>query len=325
MATSGTIATTTINTATLIEHSLLRARVPLSSQSPEIIQKAQENLYFLLLGMSNNGLNLWCVDKGFIGLNEGQATYSLPKGTLDVLNVVHSQPTIASSTFSAITNGGKAQSSNSPSIVRIGWQFNAAYTGTLTISHSADDVTYTQVLSIASDTYSAGQWYYADLPAAINGSFVTLTGTAAPVSAISLIVTSYDMPVSQWNRDTWAVMNNKDRKSHPATNYFFEKKIVSQITLWPVPDSSLNYIMFYRHRQIQDVGSLTQELEIPARWMEGIIWQLAMRIVFEMPEADTNLIQLISTMADKHEFEAELGETDGSTISISPGIRGYSR
>ena len=181
------------------------------------------------------------------------------------------------------------------------------------------------MLSIASDTYSAGQWYYADLPAAVNGSFVTLTGTAAPVSAISLIITSYDMPVSQWNRDTWAVMNNKDRKSHPATNYFFEKKIVSKITLWPVPDSSLNYIMFYRHRQIQDVGSLTQELEIPARWMEGIIWQLAMRIVFEMPEADTNLIQLISTMADKHEFEAELGETDGSTISISPGIRGYSR
>ena len=59
MATSGTIATTTITTATLIEHALARIKLPLTAQTPEVIQKALDNLYFLLLNLSNNGLKLW--------------------------------------------------------------------------------------------------------------------------------------------------------------------------------------------------------------------------------------------------------------------------
>lgn len=324
MATSGTIATTTINTATLVEHALLRARVPLSAQSPEIISKSLESLYFLLLGLSNNGLNLWCVDKGYIGLTAGRATYSMPAGTLDILNVIHSQPTYANSTFSAITNGGSAYA-NSPTVIRVGFYFSASYTGTITISNSSDGVTYTAITTLSGDSYSASTWYYADIPTATIDSYFSVTGTSAPVSNISLITTSYDLPVSQWNRDTWAALNNKDKQNHPATNYFFEKKVSPQLTLWPVPDSSTNYLMIYRHRQIQDIGTLIQQVELPQRWLEGIIWQLALRISFEIPSADPGMIEIIAKMADKYEFEAELSETDGSPMSISPGIRGYTR
>lgn len=325
MATSGTIATTTINTATLIEHALLRAKVSLSSQTPEVIQKAQENLYFLLLNLSNRGLNLWCVDKVFVGLVPGQSVYQMSAGTLDVLNVTHSQPTIVTSTFSAVSGGGLATLSTATSIVRVGFYFSASFTGGLTVKSSSDNVTYVTLTTIASDTYDQNKWYYVDLPVATNASYFSVTGTAAPVSNVRVISSSYDLPTTQWNRDTWVAINNKDRQSHPVTNYFFEKKIPPVVTVWPVPDSDTNYLMLYRHRQIQDVGTLTQQVEIPQRWLEGIIWQLCLRVVFEMPEADPSILQTIGQMADKYEFEAELGETDGAPMYLSPVVRGYTR
>lgn len=325
MSTSGTIASTTINTATLIEHALLRAKIPLSSQSPEVIQKAQENLYFLLLNLSNRGLNLWCVDKLFVGLVAGQSVYQMPTGTLDILNVTHSQPTIVTSTFASISNGGSAQLSTATSIVRVGFFFSASHTGALTVKQSSGGVTYTTLTTIGSDTYDQNKWYYVDLPVATSNLYFSVTGTSAPISNIRVISSSYDLPTTQWNRDTWVAINNKDRQSHPVTNYFFEKKIPPVVTVWPTPDADINYLMLYRHRQVQDVGTLTQQLEVPQRWLEGIIWQLSLRIVFEMPEADPNLIQFISTMADKYEFEAELGETDGAPMYLSPVIRGYTR
>lgn len=326
MATSGTIGTTTINTATLIEHALLRVRVSPTDQTPEMIKWAKDNLYILLLNLSNRGLNMWCVDRGYIGLTAGKATYDTPQGTLDILNVVHSQPTLPAVTVSAIVDGSEAQlDAGAQAIVRIGFYLNAAFTGVLNLARSSDGITYTTVSALPSTTYQADTWYYADLPGSQTYEYFSVTGTAAPVTNIRLITVSADLPLTIWNRDTFAAINNKTQTGHPATNYFFEKKIPPAITLWPVPDLDTNYIMFYRHRQVQDVGSLTQEVEIPARWIEGVIWQLALRLAFELPQVSPDLLTLLTQMADRYEFEAEASETDGAPIYLTPGIGVYTR
>ena len=83
--------------------------------------------------------------------------------------------------------------------------------------------------------------------------------------------------------------------------------------------------MIYRHRQPQDVGSLTQQLEIPQRWLDGFIWLLAARLCFELPNVDPATQQIVVQMADKQVFEAEQSETDGAPIYITPGIGCYTR
>jgi hypothetical protein len=84
-------------------------------------------------------------------------------------------------------------------------------------------------------------------------------------------------------------------------------------------------LTIYRHRQPQDIGTLTQQIEIPQRWLDGITWLLASRLCFELPNVDVNLAQLIVQMSDKQVFEAEQGETDGAPIYITPGIGVYVR
>ena len=94
MATSGTVAKTVIDTATLLEHAFRRVKVAPSAQTPETIEIAQNCLYMLMINLSNRGLNLWCVDKAYLGLKASQATYPLLPGWLDVLSAAFSHPTV---------------------------------------------------------------------------------------------------------------------------------------------------------------------------------------------------------------------------------------
>lgn len=327
MATSGTVATTTIDTSALIEHAFRRCRILPSAQTPETILIAKENLYMLLLNLGNRGLNLWAVEKAFIGLIQGQATYVTAPGTLDVLNVIYSQPTLVTSVFSAEVDGGKATFTTA-SVTRVGFTFTAAFTGVLLLQTSTDDVTYTTAITLPSETYSAGQYYWVDLPAVSAVTNIKLISAISPYPAIGDIqcaTASYDLPCSQWSRDTYAAINAKTQLGRPSTSYFFEKKLTPTLTMWPVPNNSTDHLTIYRHRQPQDVGALTQQLDIPQRWIDGFIWLLAARLCFELPSVDPSLMQLVIQMADKQVFEAEQSESDGAPMYLTPSISVYSR
>lgn len=319
MTTSGTVARTTIDTASIIEHAFRRCKVLPSAQTPETNLIAKECLYMLLLNLGNRGLNLWAVEKAFIGLTQGQATYTTEPGTLDVLNVVYSQPTLAAVTFA----GGVADAGLAVSGARIGIEVSDAYTGELTISTSDDGVDYTTDSIAPSTTYAPGRYYWFDLSVVSSKQYYRVSGAALD----DLIVSTgqYDLPMTQWNRDTYAAINAKLQQSRPSTSYFFEKKLTPTLTVWPVPTNNTDHLMIYRHRQPQDVGSLTDQLEIPQRWLDGFVWLLAARLCFELPTVDAALTQTIVQMSQQQVFEAELSETDGAPIFLSPGIGVYSR
>jgi len=327
MNTSGTVATTVIDTASIIEHAFRRCRVLPSAQTPETVLIAQECLYMLMLNLGNRGLNLWAVDKVFVGLKAGQATYETPAGTLDVLNVIFTKPHLETVVFTAQSDGGEV-SLTSANIQRVGFSVSATFTGALTVKTSSDGATFTDAVTLNSATYLAGQYYWADLPVVepIVGIQVVSDSASYPaVTDIKCVSGVYDLPCSQWNRDTYAALNNKTQPGSPSTSYFFEKKLTPTVTLWPVPTNSDDHITLYRHRQSQDVGALNQQLEIPQRWLDGIIWLLAARLCFELPKVDPAVIQMVLPMADKQVFEAEGSETDGAPIYIAPRIGVYSR
>jgi len=327
MTTSGTVATTVIDTASLMEHAFRRCKVLPNAQTPETVLIAQECLYMLLLNIGNTGLNLWAVEKAFMSLQAGVKTYVTAPGTLDVLNVIYSQPSLSTSVFSATAQGGKATLPALTKNVRIGVQFSAGYTGALTLKSSVDGLVFTTDSTMPSATYATGQYYWFELSNTSAMLSYTVEGPviAYPVvSSILAAATTYDLPLSQWNRDTYASLNNKDQLGRPSTSYFYEKKLTPQLTLWPVPNNSTDHLTIYRHRQPQDVGSLSQTLEIPQRWLDGFIWLLAARLCFELPTVDPQVVQNVLAMADKQSLDMVQSETDGAQIFLTPAIRAYS-
>lgn len=232
MATSGTIAATVIKTSQLIEKALRRCGLNPASATVETLDTAREDLFMLMMSLSNRGLNLWCIDQQVIPLVVGQATYVLPPGTLDVLNVLFQTP-------------------------------------------------------------QGDEWR--------------------------------DFPLSAYNRDDYANLPNKSMLSERPTCYWFEKLREPQITLWPVPSDATRRLLVFRYRQIQDVGSLTEELEIPSRWLEAICWQLALRLAFELPEVKPERLAAIQSMRQEMIIEVEAGETDSAPVYIAPEIGVYTR
>jgi len=325
MTTSGTVATTTILTSSLIEHAYRRIGKPASAQTPEGVQICLESLYLLLLGLSSRGLNLWCIETDYVSLITNQATYAMPAGTIDVLNVVYSQPTQTTGTDTTTSTTTKTTLTSSTSIYRIGLVFSTiSASDTVVIASSTDDITYTTRSSTTKTDWATSTTYWINLDPFATATYwrVSTTSTSA-ASTFYLASSIYDLPVTIWNRDTYFAMNNKGQSGRPSTNYYYEKLLTPQVTLWPVPTNSTDHLTIVRHRQIEDIGTLTQTLDLPQRWLEAIIWQLAERLCFELDGIDPTRMAMVLDRAAQNLITAEGDETDGAPIYFTPSISCY--
>jgi hypothetical protein len=327
MATSGTIGTTVIDTARLLEHAARRAGIPAAKQTPDFIDAATESIYILLLSLANRGINLWCLDRIFYGLTVGQQNYTLPVGTLDVTNAVFSEPTVAAPTSTTTTaTSTTLDLGAATTIVRLGYTLSAAtVSDTLTLAYSADGISWT-TLSQQVGSLVVGQQQWVAVDPQVSAQFWRVSTVLPSTSNFVAATSIYDLPLTPWSRDTFAAINNKMQSGRPSTNYLLERKISTYLTLWPVPSTVNDHLTIWRHREIQDVGSLTQQLEIPLRWYEGIIWHAGFRVAAEFPEiSPPDRLQLCKSMADEYVLEAEGDESDGMPLRIAPVIRNYTR
>jgi len=233
MATSGTVGQTKIPVSRLLEKAIRRCGLSPASLTAETVSNALETMFMFTMSLTNRGLNLWCIEQKEIPLVAGQATYVLPAGTLDLLNVLLMSP-------------------------------------------------------------------------AASGGYV-------------------EIPVTPFNRDEYANQPNKSFQSARPTNYWFEKLIEPQVTLWPVPSDDTKKLRVFVHRQPEDVGSLTNELEIPSRWLEAYTWHLALRLAFELPGVSAERLAAVQAMAQGMTLEVEGGETDSAPIYFAPNIGVYTR
>ena len=327
MSTSGTIGTTSISVAQMLEHAFRRCGVLPSKITPEDEQSARESLYFFMVSLAARGINLWCVAKYLIGLQANQGTYALPTGTIEVLNWVHSQPQEAAGTTSVVGNGIQTDLGSATQITRYGIKFSTApSTATIgTLAGSTDGLSWTSLQVQESKLYVANQWYWFDVDPQRTYQYFRFEPLAIGVLDGFFAATSTrDLPIKPWNRDDWANQPIKTRTGTPATNLYFEKLIAPQFTLWPVPSNATDHVSAWIHREIQDVGALTNNLEIPTRWMEHVLWQFAFRVAAEVPSASERL-QFLENQAMKYQIESEYGETDNAPIYMAPNISVYTR
>lgn len=310
----------------ILEHAFRRVRVPPAQQTPENVAMARENLYLLLLNLANRGLNLWCVQSDLIGLTSGKGVYEALGGTIDILNVVYCRPTRSSGTDTTTATSVTTEFASAPSIRRVGFKFADIQTAeTVVLQVSDDNATWTDVETYTRTDWVIGNWYWFDIPVTSALFFRITSVSTIDCTEFYLASAVSDLPVIQWNRDTWATIPNKTQIGSPSTNYYLERLLTPRVTLWPVPNNAYDHLQLFVQRQIQDVGTLVQQIEAPQRWVENIIWQLAARIGFELPQVDPNLLPMVLQMADKMMIEVEHDESDGAPIMLQPGISVYTR
>lgn len=332
MATSGTVGSTVVDATLILEHAFRRCGASAPSISAEQQLSAKENLFFLLSDLANRGISLWCVQKNVLGVALNQTVYNLPIGTVDVLNAMYRTATFAGTPASATSTtwSTDAGTGNTPAVSTIGVVSATAQALNLVVDTSSDNVSWTPLYTVPEFTTVANLTYWFDVEPTTTAQYWRVRETVLP--SLTLLSAQFGYNTSEilmapLNRDDYNNYPNKNFPGRPLEYWYDKQYLVPRIWLWPVPDDVTAQIVVWNQRQIQDVGSLTNSLEVPQRWFESIIFLLASRIAMELPPASLppGRIEMLMAMAEKHLLQAEDGEQDGAPIRINPGISCYTR
>lgn len=315
-----TIGQTSVSIAKLIDHSIRRTGLPVEIQTPEIVETARSNLYLILMNLANVGINLWAQDEKFLALEEGKGIYQLPIGTVDILNSNYRTITSVSGTDTEDATTFVTEFSLATNVVMI---YIDSPTTSMTISRSDDGITYTDVITI--ENVENPEWFSVDNCKAT--TFVKLTNsTALSITEVRYASGYKDVPLYRLNKDDYLSLPNKHSSGTPL-QYWMDRQLSPVIKTWPVCDSNSdgNVIQILRQREISDVGSLSQTLQIPPRWYEAIVWLLAANMAFEVPGVAPERITLCNGKAQSALAEAQMEERDNSPINLMPEIGVYTR
>jgi hypothetical protein len=328
MAYSGTVSQTTFNTRKVIENAARRCKLPPQSLSAEHIEVANDQLYLLLSDLSNRGIQLWCIEKQIYPLYDGVGTIPLDIGTLDILN--SNLRTLQQVTgINTDTSTSRQVFFPTPTFVTtVGIKWNAPAVP-LSLQRSDDGVTWTTIQT-ETPTASAGEWTWFDLDSSVATPYFRVLATSGTLgfSRIYLANTPTEIPIARLSRDDYTNLPNKSFQSNRPLQFWLDRQVTQPVMyLWPVPSNSAEeyQIVIWRQRYIMDVGSMTQEIEVPQRWYDAIVSMLAAKLAMEYIEVDAQMIPMLDAKAKEALYFAQQEERDNSPMMILPNISMYTR
>jgi hypothetical protein len=357
MATSGTVGTTVVNVQTLIDHGARRCGKLAEELTSEQQVSARESLFFLLSRLINIGIQYWAINKKVIGLKPNQYIYELPLGGVDVLNALYrkmTRPTPNSTGGYTSSAGGVIANAFDNAVDTICTQnapngniainygdYNPIYAGSIGIlpgvsgtfnvilEYSTDGVTWSTLYDPGEVIWVDNEWLWYDIEPGQNVQYYRMRETGGNTLSVREFYVgnnSTEITMARLNRDDYTNLPNKNFTANQPFQFWFDRTIPKpKLYLWPVPSDPFVQMTIWYSRQIQDVGALQDELEIPQRWYEATVFMLAHRMSMELPGVSAERTIYLEKMADKFLFEAEQEERDKSPIYFAPNISPYTR
>ena len=327
MAVSGTISTTTFSTNRVIDHAFRRCRINSQRVTAEMQSIAQSILYLLLSELASVKTPSWCIEQITLPMYKGQPEITLPVGTVEVLNANYRslQQQVGIETETATKY--EVDFTEDIQVSTFGIKWSGAGTS-VTVSTSDDGVAWQTVATVDYSSATAGEWSWFDIvPASAHQYFKIETATPFNYERVFLGNLPSEIPLGVLNKDTYTNQTNKVFEGRPTTYWFQRNRTQPIMHLWPAPNDAAEYaqLIVWRHRHIMDVGTLTQELDIPQRWFEAIVASLAAKLAQEIEQVDPQLIPLLTQMAAGAVNTAWTGDNDGSSSTILPWISPYTR
>jgi hypothetical protein len=328
MAYSNTVSQTVFDTRRVIDNAARRCKLTAQQISAEHIDIANDQLFMLLSDLSNRGIQLWCIEKQIYPLYEGVGDLTLDTGTLDVLNsnLRTLQQVTGTNTDTSTTRTVTFTTATFVTTVGVKWTAAAV---PIALERSDDGVTWTTVQT-ETPSATSGQWTWFDLESSVAKLYFRVRATTGTLSfsQIYLANTPTEIPLSRLNRDDYTSLPNKTFQSNRPLQFWFDRQVQQPVMhMWPVPneEAEVYQIVVWRQRYIMDVGSMTQEIEVPQRWYEAIVAMLAARLALEYIEVDPSMISVLDAKAKESLYFAQQEERDNSPMMILPNIAMYTR
>ena len=328
MAYSNTVSQTVFNTRKVIENSIRRCKLPAEAITAEYVDIANDQLYLLLSDLANMGAPLWCIEKQILPMYDGVGDITLDTKVVDILNSNFRQlqtvsgTNVDTSTTRTISFGGDTF------VTTVGILWSAASV-TVAFEQSVDGLVWTTIQT-ETPVAVAGEWTWYDLNISVAAPYFRVRATTGTLGFSQIYTgnTPTEIPLARMNRDDYTNLPNKYFQSNRSLQYWYDRQIPNPIMhLWPVPNAAAEVcqIVLWVQRYIMDVGTMTQELEVPQRWYEAIVSMLAAKMALEIVEVDPNMIGMLDAKAAQALYVAQAEERDNSPMMIAPNISMYTR
>lgn len=303
MATSGTYTfNPSLGELTLYAFNLVGIRNTALLQ--EHLESSRMATNLLLSRWSNQGVNLWAVDKVVV-----------PIGTPTLVTGSSGTGSVATLTYASVDTPVYDVGST----ITVTGMTPSQYNGTWTVLSSAPGT-----VSFASSAIGA---------TAIAGTIQTDGGVSTfavdPNTVVMLDAYMTDQSSGQTidrvilpiSRTEYASYPNKQQQG-VSTVYWFDRLLAPTVTLWPVPAGEAT-LTYYRVRRIQDANlGGAQQVEIPYLWLEAFAYALAQRLAMIW---SPDKIALLKPLADEAYTIAAEQNVETAQQYISPQISGYFR
>jgi hypothetical protein len=330
VAVSGTVSATVFNTRKVIDHAYRRCRIPPEGISSEQISFALDSLYLVLSMLANRGLQLWCIERYLMPLYEAQGLIEMPNGIVDILNTnlrtievvnENTNDTITSTTYTAIFP-------TETQVTVVGIEWSGASTS-YALETSTNGTTWTTVSTQSNPNTVANDVTWVDIQGSLATAYFRVRATTGVLNQTQVILanTPNEIPMARLNRDDYVNLPNKTFEGRPL-QFWCDRQLNNPVLyLWPVPSAQFvtAQVVVWVKRYIMDVGTMTQEIEVPQRWYDSIVYVLAARLAEETPSVDPQMIAILDQKAQRALLEAENEERDNSPIYLTPNIAVYTR
>jgi hypothetical protein len=328
MAFSNTVSQTNFNTRRVIDNAIRRCKLTAQQITAEHIDIANDQLYLFLSDLANQGAPLWCIEKQIYPLYDGVGDITMTDGTVDILNSNFRWLQEVTGTNVDTSTTRTVTFTSDIFVANVGIYWTAAAVP-IALERSDDGAIWTTIQT-ETPTATAGQWTWFDLDSSVAARYFRVRATSGTLSfsQIYLANTPTEIPLARMNRDDYTNLPNKAFQSNRPLQYWFDRQVNNPIMhMWPVPNEAATVcqIVVWRQRYIMDVGTMTQDVEVPQRWLEAIVSGLAAKMALELVEVDVNLIPILDQKAAIALNIAQMEERDNSPMMIAPNISPYTR
>jgi len=328
MAFSNTVSQTNFNTRRVIDNAIRRCKLTAQQITAEHIDIANDQLYLFLSDLANQGAPLWCIEKQIYPLYDGVGDITMTDGTVDILNSNFRWLQQVTGINYDTSTYREVDFTDDIFVANVGILWSAAAVP-IVLERSDDGIVWDEIQS-ETPTASAGEWTWYDLDSSVAARYFRVRATSGTLgfSQIYLANTPTEIPLARMNRDDYTNLPNKAFQSNRPLQYWFDRQVNNPIMhMWPVPNlaATVCQIVVWRQRYIMDVGTMTQDVEVPQRWFEAIVSGLAAKMALELVEVDVSLIPILDQKAAIALNIAQMEERDNSPMMIAPNISPYTR
>tara|TARA_R110000772_G_scaffold185964_1_gene297161 strand:- start:5662 stop:6339 length:678 start_codon:yes stop_codon:yes gene_type:complete len=144
-----------------------------------------------------------------------------------------------------------------------------------------------------------------------------LQSAISDILEVSVRRSGIDLSISRISRGEYLNIPNKTTTGRPS-QFFFNRQISPEISLWPVPENSTDALVYYYVQQIQDAGSLVNTTDTPFRFfpcmVAGLAYYLALK---KAPER----VQLLKVVYEEEFQRAADEDEDRVSLKLQPDIQ----